>query len=101
MVAPFLTSSTTAVLIFAVLPRAGGVELNFLTWAFYAAPANAILLVGMIAAVWLAYRPRTHAEAATRLFTHTQARPAALAYAVIVVVALCASVIPWRMMGLL
>jgi di/tricarboxylate transporter/CRP-like cAMP-binding protein len=66
MVAPFLTSSTTAVLIFAVLPRAGDVELNFLTWAFYAAPANAILLAGMIAAVWLAYRPRTQAEAASR-----------------------------------
>jgi anion transporter len=66
MVAPFLTSSTTAVLIFAVLPRTGDVELNFLTWAFYAAPANAILLLGMIAALWLAYRPRTRAEAASR-----------------------------------
>jgi anion transporter len=64
MAAPFLTSSTTAVLVFAVLPQAGGIELNFLTWAFYAAPANAVLLLGMIAAVWLAYRPRTPAEAA-------------------------------------
>jgi di/tricarboxylate transporter len=66
MAALFLTSSTTAVLIFAVLPRAGDIELNFLTWALYAAPANAILLVGMIAALWLAYRPRTPAEAAAR-----------------------------------
>ena len=66
MAALFLTSSTTAVLIFAVLPRTGDIELNFLTWALYAAPANAMLLVGMIAALWLAYRPRTPAEAAAR-----------------------------------
>jgi hypothetical protein len=36
-----------------------------------------------------------------RLFTHRQARPAALAYAGITLIAICASVGPWRTMGLL
>jgi len=36
-----------------------------------------------------------------RMFTHRQARLAAVAYAVIVLVALCASVPAWRAMGLL
>jgi hypothetical protein len=36
-----------------------------------------------------------------RLFTHAQAWPAALAYAIIVIIALCASVLPWSVMGLL
>jgi anion transporter len=65
LVTPFLTCSTTAMLVFAVLPDAGGVELNWLSWAFFAAPANAILIVGMIAAlVWL-YRPRSRADGVT------------------------------------
>jgi di/tricarboxylate transporter/CRP-like cAMP-binding protein len=36
-----------------------------------------------------------------RLFTHEQARPMAVAYAVVTVVALCASVPLWRVIGLL
>lgn len=65
LVTPFLTSSTTAVLVFAVLPRGGDIELDWLSWAFFAAPANAILLVGMIAALVWIYRPRDRAEGAS------------------------------------
>jgi hypothetical protein len=36
-----------------------------------------------------------------RLFTHAQARPAAIAYGVITLVALCASVPVWQAMGLI
>lgn len=65
MVTPFLTSSTTAVLVFAVLPVTGDIKLDFLSWALFAAPPNILLLLGMILAlVWL-YRPRIAAEAAT------------------------------------
>jgi hypothetical protein len=35
------------------------------------------------------------------LFTHLQAQPAAVAYAIVVLLALCASVPVWRVMGLL
>ena len=35
------------------------------------------------------------------LFHHAQARPAALAYALITLIALCASVPAWQAMGLL
>jgi di/tricarboxylate transporter len=63
MVAPFLTSSTTAVLVYAVLPPGGPVELNWLSWAALAAPTNLLLLLGLVAAtVWL-YRPRDAADA--------------------------------------
>lgn len=65
MVTPFLTSSTTAMLVFAVLPRGGDVELTWLSWAFFAAPANAVLLVGMIAALVWIYRPRDRPEGAS------------------------------------
>lgn len=58
MVGVFLTSSTTAVLVFAVLPQHGEIELNWLSWAFYAAPTSVLLLVGLIAAIVLCYRPR-------------------------------------------
>ncbi len=62
MVAPFLTSSTTALLVYAVLPPVGNVELDFVSWAILAAPPNAILLLGMIAALLWAYRPGSQAE---------------------------------------
>jgi hypothetical protein len=35
-----------------------------------------------------------------KVFTHAQARPAAIAYGVVSFVALCASVVAWRAMGL-
>ena len=58
MAAVFLTSSTTAVLVFAVLPTAGRGDLNWVTWAVYAAPANLILFLGLMAVVAWWYRPR-------------------------------------------
>ncbi len=58
MGAVFLTSSTTAVLAHAVLPPDVRAETGWIGWAARAAPANALLLGGMLAAlVWL-YRPR-------------------------------------------
>jgi CRP-like cAMP-binding protein/di/tricarboxylate transporter len=58
MGAVFLTSSTTAVLAHAVLPAEVQARAGWVGWAVCAAPANALLLAGMLAAlVWL-YRPR-------------------------------------------
>ncbi len=66
MAATFLTSSTTAVLILAVLPASISHDLDWVTWAVSAAPANAILFLGLITAILWLYRPRTDAEKATR-----------------------------------
>ena len=64
MGAVFLTSSTTAVLAHAVLPADVRAETGWIGWAACAAPANALLLAAMLAAlVWL-YRPR-HGEPIT------------------------------------
>jgi di/tricarboxylate transporter/CRP-like cAMP-binding protein len=64
MGAVFLTSSTTAVLAHAVLPADVRAETGWIGWAACAAPANALLLAAMLAAlVWL-YRPR-HVEPMT------------------------------------
>jgi len=59
MGAVFLTSSTTAVLVFAVLPQDGRIELNWLSWAALAAPANLLLLLGLTASIAWLYRPRS------------------------------------------
>jgi anion transporter len=57
MAAVFLTSSTTAVLVAAVLPAGARANVNWITWVGYAAPLNIILFVGIIVSlVWL-YRP--------------------------------------------
>jgi len=58
MAAPFLTSSTTAVLVYAVLPPGGPIELNWLSWAVLAAPTSILLLVGLVASIAWLYRPR-------------------------------------------
>jgi anion transporter len=58
MAAIFLTSSTTAVLVFAVLPSETRRGLDWLAWAYYAAPPHLILLLGVIGAIFLWYRPR-------------------------------------------
>jgi di/tricarboxylate transporter len=64
MGAVFLTSSTTAVLVHAVLPAELRQRVGWVGWALYAAPANLILLAGMLAAlVWL-YRPASRAAEA-------------------------------------
>lgn len=61
MGAAFLTSSTTAVLVFAVLPQSSRFELNWLSWAVLAAPANVLLLLGLLASIVWIYRPRNGA----------------------------------------
>jgi di/tricarboxylate transporter len=63
MAAPFLTSSTTAVLVYAVLPPGGSIELNWLSWAALAAPTNLLLLLGLVASIVWLYRPRHPADA--------------------------------------
>lgn len=65
MVSPFLTSSTTAVLVYAVLPDASRAGLNWATWAVRAAPTNVVLFLGMVGAVLWLYRPRGHDRASS------------------------------------
>jgi di/tricarboxylate transporter len=62
MAAPFLTSSTTAVLVLAVLPPSAQGQLTWLSWAALAAPANALLLLGLVASIVWLYRPRSAAD---------------------------------------
>jgi anion transporter len=53
----FLTSSVTAILVLAVLPAEAQKDLNFVTWTLYGAPANIVLLVGVVASMLWLYRP--------------------------------------------
>ena len=57
MAAVFLTSSTTSVLVAAVLPPAVRADVNWITWALYGAPVNAVLFVGLLASLLWLYRP--------------------------------------------
>jgi anion transporter len=57
MTAMFLTSSTTAVLVLAVLPGRAGEDISWMMWFFYGAPANIILFVGLVASIVWLYRP--------------------------------------------
>jgi anion transporter len=57
MAGMFLTSSTTAVIVLAVLPADAQTDLNWVTWALYGAPANLILFVGLLGSVLWLYRP--------------------------------------------
>jgi anion transporter len=57
MAAVFLTSSTTAVLVSAVLPAQAHGEINWITWAKYGSPLNTILFVGLVASILWIYRP--------------------------------------------
>jgi anion transporter len=62
MGAVFLTSSTTAVLVFAVLPQGGRIDLNWLSWAMFAAPASILLLAGLVLSILWLYRPSSRAD---------------------------------------
>src|SRR5215831_15877060 len=57
MAAMFLTSSTTAVLVSAVLPAQAHGEINWITWAKYGSPLNTILFVGLVASILWVYWP--------------------------------------------
>jgi len=63
MASVFLTSSTTAVLVFAVLPAESRGDLGWVSWAVRAAPANLLLFAGLLAAVICLYRPRKGVDA--------------------------------------
>jgi anion transporter len=57
MAAMFLTSSTTAVLVSAVLPAQPHGSINWITWAKYGSPLNTILFVGVVASILWMYQP--------------------------------------------
>jgi anion transporter len=57
MAAVFLTSSTTAVLVAAVLPSSAEDEVNWITWAIYGAPMNLILFAGLFGSILWLYWP--------------------------------------------
>ncbi len=58
-VAPFLTSSTTALLAFTLLPEASRSGLDWASWALRAGPLYLVLMVGMLAFIVARYAPRT------------------------------------------
>jgi di/tricarboxylate transporter len=57
MAAMFLTSSATAVMVLAVMPAPAREDVNWITWALYAAPANVVLFAGLLAFILWLYRP--------------------------------------------
>ena len=57
MSAAFLTSSTTAVLVAAVLPPPARADVSWITWVLYGAPVNSILFAGLLASLLWLYRP--------------------------------------------
>ena len=59
LAAVFLTSSTTVVLVFAILQGGeGGVALDWALWAYYGAPVSIVMFVGLVVAVLVLYRAR-------------------------------------------
>ena len=70
----FLTSSTTALLVLAVLPADAQRDLNWVTWTLYGAPASITLFVGLLASLSWLYRP----AAGDRLRSSSQAASLAL-----------------------
>jgi anion transporter len=57
MAAMFLTSSTTAVMVLAVLPARAREDVNWITWTLYAAPINVVLFGGLLASILWLYWP--------------------------------------------
>src|SRR5258708_7633704 len=58
-VATFLTSSTTTLLTFTLLPDASRSGVDWMTWAVRAAPTYGVLLIGMLAFIVWRYAPQT------------------------------------------
>ncbi|MDQ3809221.1 MAG: SLC13 family permease, partial [Chloroflexota bacterium] len=58
VVALFLTSSSTSVLVYAVLPEAQRATIDFARWAFLSAPTHLILFAGLMAFILWRYHPR-------------------------------------------
>jgi anion transporter len=57
MAATTLTSSTTAVLVAAVLPSQVRGDISWITWTIYGAPLNVVLFIGLLATILWHYRP--------------------------------------------
>jgi len=57
MAGAFLTSSTTGILVLAVLPPDAQKDVNWITWALYGAPMNIIMYLGILASLLWLYRP--------------------------------------------
>lgn len=70
MVGTFLTSSTTAMLIYAVLPESSRARLGWGGWAVCAAPTHVILFLGLMAAVLWLYRPQREKGPALGALSH-------------------------------
>jgi di/tricarboxylate transporter len=66
MVAMFLTSSSTAVLVYAVLPESTRADLTWISWAARALPTHVLLLGGLLAFVIWRYRPEHEATGSER-----------------------------------
>ena len=58
IVALFLTSSTTSVLVYAVLPETTRASVSWGSWALRSAPTHLLLFAGMAAFILWRYRPR-------------------------------------------
>jgi DASS family divalent anion:Na+ symporter len=58
IVALFLTSSTTSVLVYAVLPEATRESVSWGSWVLRSAPTHVILFAGMVGFILWRYRPR-------------------------------------------
>src|SRR5204863_8482073 len=59
MAAPFVTSSSTALVALALLPESARAELNWVVWAVRALPMHLLMLVGMLAVIAWRYPPPT------------------------------------------
>jgi di/tricarboxylate transporter/CRP-like cAMP-binding protein len=75
MVAPFLTSSSTALLAFALLPPESRADLSWATWAARAMPLHVLMLAALLGFVVWRFRPVPSDQASRR----EQNRPEALA----------------------
>jgi CRP-like cAMP-binding protein len=64
MAAPFLTSSSTSLLAFALLPEASRANLNWVTWAMRALPMHFLVLGGMLLFIAWRYAPTGPVRAA-------------------------------------
>lgn len=56
MVATTLTSSTTALLVYSILPETSEAILSWLSWVKFAAPMNFIIIFGLLASIFFIYR---------------------------------------------
>ena len=66
MVGTTLTSSTTALLVYSILPSDSKSMLSWVSWVKYAAPLNITLLIGLFISIFYLYRPETNSLITTK-----------------------------------